>query len=99
MNVFGHDHKRVYFESTFTPVPIHSYEKEAHVIFDDKESASLPRGERYEISSGRKDESSRFQEQTSAAKAAIFDQPKSARVKLVPFPVVFSCKGFVLEQN
>jgi hypothetical protein len=72
MNVFWHEYKGVNLETTFTPVPIHSYKKGPRIIFDDEESAALPSRKGNEVSSGRRDESSRLQEQTSAAKAASF---------------------------
>ena len=72
MDVFWHEHEGVNLETAFTPVAIHRYKKEPRVIFDDEQSPALPGLKGNEISSGRRDEASRLQDQTSAAKAAIF---------------------------
>lgn len=87
--MFGHYDEGINLKSAFAAVPIQRLEKKTDVVLDHKQSASLPGRESYEISSGRGDDSSRLQEQPSAAKAAIFAKPKPARVKLVPFPVNF----------
>jgi hypothetical protein len=71
MDVFRHEHKCMKFEPSVMAVSVHGLEKESNIIFDDKESVPLPRRECYKVCSGRRDESSRFQEQTSAAKAAM----------------------------
>jgi len=70
--VFRHYNEGVNLKSTFTAVSIERFEKDAHVVLDDEEASALPGRESYEVRSGRGDESSRLQEQTSAAKAAIF---------------------------
>ena len=72
MNVFGHDDECVDLKAAFAPVAIHRFQEETHVILDHEEAAPLPSVEGYEVGAGRGDESSRLQEQTSAAKAAIF---------------------------
>lgn len=72
MNVLRHDYKGVDLISPLTAILIQGFEEQTHIVLDDEESAALPRRECYEIGSGRGDESSRLQEQTSAAKAAVF---------------------------
>lgn len=98
MNVLGHHNEDMKQKTPFPTVSIYGFQEEANVIFDNKESSSLPRRECDEISSGRRDEASRFQKQTSAAKAA-FAQGISARVKLVPFPVDFLESRFCFGKN
>jgi hypothetical protein len=70
MNMLGHEDEGV--ELIAAAITVESFQEEADVIFDDEESSTLPSRESDEIGSGRGDESSRLQEQTSAAKAAIF---------------------------
>ena len=70
VDMLVHDNKRVDLEAAFASVAIHGSQEQAHVILDHKQPASLPRRKGAEISSGRRDESSRFQMPTSAAKAA-----------------------------
>ena len=84
-----HNDEGVHLKPAFAAVSINGLQEESDVILDDEQSSSLPGFESYEIGSGWGDESCRLQEQTSAAKAAIFVQPKPARVELVPFPVDF----------
>ncbi len=98
MNMLRHYDERVKLNAALTAVAIDCLQEQASVVLDHKESSTLPCRKRHEIGSGRGDESSRLQEQTSAAQAAIFAWPKAARVKLVPFPVKFYCPSFVLEQ-
>jgi hypothetical protein len=72
VDVLGHDDESVELKPAFTSVSIERLQKEADVVFDHEQTPTLPRGESDEIRSGRGDESSRLQERTSAAKAAIF---------------------------
>jgi hypothetical protein len=72
MDVFRHEHECMKFESSLTTISVHGLQKESNIVFDDKESAPLPRREGYEVSSRRGDESCRLQEQTSATEAASF---------------------------
>jgi len=67
MDMLRHNDERMEVKSAFAAVAIHGLQKESNVIVDYEQAASLPGLERYEISSGRRDESSRLQEQTSAA--------------------------------
>ena len=71
VNMFRHHDEGVELEAAFAAVAIDCLQKEANVILNDKESSTLPRGKRHEIRSGRGDESSRLQERTSAAEAAV----------------------------
>jgi hypothetical protein len=59
-------------KSAFAAISVKSLQEEADMIFDNERAATLPCREGHEISSRRGEESSRLQEQTSAAKAAIF---------------------------
>jgi hypothetical protein len=92
VNMLRHQDEGVQLITAFAAISVKSLQEKADIVFDNKESPTLPGRESYEIGSGRGDESSKLQEQTSAAKAAIFAKPKSARVELVPFPVDFVAK-------
>jgi len=72
MRMLRHEDKGVELESTFAAVAVERLQKKAGVVLDNEQPSTLPCRECREISSGRGDESSRLQEQTSAAKAAIF---------------------------
>jgi len=72
MNVLRHDDERMDLKAALTAVSVEGLEEDAHVVFNDEKTTSLPSREGYEVSSGRGDESSRLQERTSAAKAASF---------------------------
>ena len=96
MHVLRHDYKGMDLKSNFAAISIDCLQEDSDVILDHKQSSALPRGESNEVGSGRGDESSRFQGRTSAAKAAIFAQPKPSRVELVPFRVDFVVSVFVL---
>jgi len=48
---------------------VKSFQEEADIVLDSEESSALPRREDDEVGSGRRDESSRLQEQTSAAES------------------------------
>jgi len=87
--MFGHNDESVELKVPFATITINALQKDPYVVLDHEQSPSLPGRESNEVSSGWGDESSRLQEQTSAAKAAIFAWRKSARGQLVPFPVVF----------
>jgi len=67
MNMFGHHDKRVQIVLALPSMPISRLKEEAYVIFDDKQFPSVPRREGHEVSSRRRDESSRLQSGTSAA--------------------------------
>jgi hypothetical protein len=69
--VFWHDNKTMQLESAFAAISINSLQEKPPIVLDNEQPSSLPRRESYEISSGRRDHSSRLQEQTPAAKAAI----------------------------
>lgn len=74
--MFGHNNEGVKEETAFAAIPIKRLKEESDVVLDHEQSFALPSRERYEIRSGRRDESSRLQEQPSAAKAAIFAYAK-----------------------
>lgn len=90
MNMIRHKDKRVQYEATFAPVMIKSLEEQSRMRFDHKQSASLPRREGHKIRSRRRDESYRFQEKPQRLKPNVLIQSKSARVELVPFPMLLS---------
>ena len=96
MNMFRHKDKCVQFIAAFATIPIYRLQEEASVRLDNKQSPALPGRERHKVSSRRGDESSRLQRETSAAGSRGFTQTKSARVELVPFPVISLTEFFVL---
>ena len=67
MYMLGHQDKRMQLISAFAAMPVERLQENADVRFDDEQPPALPRRERHEISSGRRDESSRLQGETSAA--------------------------------
>jgi hypothetical protein len=69
MNVFGHEHEGVDLKSAFAAISEEGLKEEADIVLDNEESSALPRREGDEIGSRRRDESSRLQEQTSAAES------------------------------
>jgi hypothetical protein len=69
MHMVGHDNKRMQLVSSLASMPIEGLQEESHVRFDNEQFPALPRREGYEIRSRRGDESSRLQEQTSAAES------------------------------
>ena len=72
VDVFAHEDEGVKLIAAFAAISVESYEEKTNVVLDNEQSSALPCGESYEVGSGWGDESSRLQEQTSAAKAAIF---------------------------
>jgi len=89
VEVLRHYNEGVNLKSSFAPIAINCLQEESDIVFYDEEFSAVPGRKGNEVSSGRRGESARLQERTSAAKAAIFVYPKSARVELVPFPVNF----------
>jgi len=90
VNVFGHYDESVELKSAFATVTVESLQEEAGVVFYDEESATLPGGESYEVGSGRRKESRRLQEQTSAAKAAIFASVNRHEWNSCPSRLIFA---------
>jgi hypothetical protein len=72
VHMFGHDDEGVKLRASFVAISINGLKQQSDMVLDHKQPTSLPRRERNKISSGRGDETSRLQEQTSAAEAAIF---------------------------
>jgi hypothetical protein len=72
VDMFRHNDESVQLITAFATISVESLQEEAHVVFDNEEPSTLPDRKSYEIGSGRGDEWSRLQEQTSAAKAAVF---------------------------
>jgi len=72
MRMFRHEDEGVNLKSTFAAVSMESLQEKARVVLDNQQPSTLPRRKGYEIGSGWGDESSWLQEQTSAAKAAVF---------------------------
>jgi hypothetical protein len=73
VNRFGHEDEGVDLKSPFAAMSEEGLKEEADIVFDDEESTTLPSREGDEKSSGRRDESSRLQERTSATESrAIF---------------------------
>jgi hypothetical protein len=69
MNMFGHEDEGVDLKSPFAAMSEEGLKEEADIVFDDEESTTLPSREGKEKSFGRRDESSRLQERTSAAES------------------------------
>ena len=67
MNVFGHHDESVQCESSFAPISVDRLQEEPHVSFDNEQFPPVRCREGHEISSRRRDESSRLQGETSAA--------------------------------
>ncbi len=67
MNMFRHENEGMEFVAAVPAISVESFQKQSDIGFDNKEPSTLPGRERYEVGSGRGDESSRLQEQTSAA--------------------------------
>ena len=72
MNMFRHSDKGIDLEAAFAAVAVDGLQEEANIALYYQEPSTLPGRKRHEICSGWGDESSRFQEGTSAAEAAIF---------------------------
>jgi hypothetical protein len=67
MNVFRHDDESVQFISALAAMSVERLQKEPDVRFNDKQFPAVVRREGYEITSRRRDESSRLQGETLAA--------------------------------
>jgi len=69
MNVLRHKDKGVQFISALAAVSIQGLQKQTCVEFDDEQLSAMVCREGHEVSSGRRDESSRLQGGTSAAES------------------------------
>jgi hypothetical protein len=96
MDVLWHEDKRMQFVAAFATMPVKCFQEKPDVRLDDEHSPAMPGREGYEVGSRRGDEPSRLQSKPQRLEAASFAQTKSARVELVPFPVIFCCEVFVL---
>jgi len=67
MNMLGHNDESVQGVSSLATIAIDRLQKKPDVPFDCKQLSAVESREGYEVSSGRGDESSRFQGETSAA--------------------------------
>jgi hypothetical protein len=94
MHMFRHQDEPMQSISPLASMPIKSFQKDPDIRFNHEEPSTLPRAEGHEISSRRRDSSSRLQSKPQRLKAAIAFQSKLARVKLVPFPVDFFAGDF-----
>jgi hypothetical protein len=90
MYVLGHENEAVHLIAPLPPVSVEGCEKQANKGLDYEQSATLPCRKRHELSAGWGYQSSRLQSKPQRLEAASFAQTRSARVELVPFPVVFS---------
>ena len=72
MNVLGHEDEGMQSIAAFAAISVESLKEEANIVLDNEKFSTLPRRESDEVGSGRGDESSRLQEQTSAAKRRVF---------------------------
>jgi hypothetical protein len=94
-----HKDERMQFVAPLAAISVKRVQEKANVGFHNEQPATLPRTERHEISSRRGDESSRFQSKPQRLEAASFAKTKTARVELVPFPVIFAVKLLVLGKR
>jgi hypothetical protein len=69
MNVLWHKDKRMQCVAAFTTMPIERLQEKSDVQFDNEQFPALVGREGHEICSGRGDESSRLQGETSAAES------------------------------
>jgi len=67
MHMLGHQNKRMQLIPALAAMPVERLQENPDVRFDNEQAAAVPRRERHEISSGRRDESSGLQGETSAA--------------------------------
>lgn len=67
MDMLRHDDESIKVKSAFAAVSIDRFEEDSDVILDHEKAPSLPCREGYKVGSGRRDQSSRLQVQTSAA--------------------------------
>jgi len=67
MHMLGHQDKRVQLVPALAAMPVEDLQERSNVGFHNEQPAALPHRERHEIRSGRGDESSGLQKQTSAA--------------------------------
>jgi hypothetical protein len=65
--VLGHQDKRMQLIPAFAAMPVQRLQENPNIRFDGEQTPALPRREGHEISSGRRDKSSRLQSETSAA--------------------------------
>ena len=94
MHMLRHHNEGVQLISAFAAIAIKGFQKETHIDFDNEQFSRVESAKRHEVSSGRRDESSRLQGETSAAGSRASLHPKLARVELVPFPVNFVASIF-----
>jgi hypothetical protein len=69
MHMLRHQDKRMQFVPALSAMPVERLQEEPNVRFDNEQPTATPRREGYEISSGRGDEPSRLQGETSAAES------------------------------
>jgi len=67
MHMLGHQDKRMQLIPALAAMPVERLQESPDVRFDNEQPPALPGREGHEISSGRRDESSRLQGETSAA--------------------------------
>ena len=95
--MFRHHDESMQAVTAFAAIPIKSFQKKPYIDFDCEQFSAVERREGHEIGSGWRDESSGLQGETSAAGSRTSSSDsKLARVELVPFPVVFLARVFVL---
>ena len=67
MYMLGHHDKCMQLVPALAAMPVKRLQENTDVRFDSEQTPALPRRERHEVSSGRRDKSSRLQSETSAA--------------------------------
>jgi len=69
--VFRHEDEGMQLKSSRPSIAVHRFEKKARIRLQDEKPSPRPRGERNEISPMRGESTSRLQQRTSAAEAAL----------------------------
>jgi len=69
MDMLWHQDESVQTVTAFSTMPVKRFQKDPHIDFNDEQFAAVVSRKGYEVGSGWRDESSRFQEQTPAAES------------------------------
>ena len=99
MHVLGHEDEAMQLIAALPAVSVEGSEKQTNIRLDKEQPSTLPCRKCGEIGSGGGDQSSSLQSKPQRLEAASLAQIKSARVELVPFPVVFSMASFRLGKR
>ena len=67
MDMLRHQDEGVQAVTAFSTIPVKRFQEDPHIDFNDEQFAAVVSRKRHEVSSGRTEESSRLQSETSAA--------------------------------